>query len=87
MTVERTAGGLAIIASGIHEGDRVVTDGQSRLTPDAPVRIRGASDGGGAGGGRRRRSGAVRRRAPWRRWRRRDGRCRQRQRQAATRGG
>ena len=50
VTVERTAGGLAIIASGIREGDRVVTDGQSRLTPDSPVRIRGAADNGGAGG-------------------------------------
>ena len=58
VVVERTAGGLAIIASGIHEGDRVVVDGQSRLTPDVPVRIRGndASGGGGSGrqgGGRR----------------------------------
>jgi multidrug efflux pump subunit AcrA (membrane-fusion protein) len=52
--VERTAGGLSIIASGIREGDRVVTDGQSRLTPDSPVKLRGANDGtGGPGGGRR----------------------------------
>jgi multidrug efflux pump subunit AcrA (membrane-fusion protein) len=56
--VERTADGLAIIASGIHDGDRVVTEGQSRLTPDAPVRLRGAGDangrgGNGNGGGRR----------------------------------
>ena len=49
VSVERTAGGLAIIASGIREGDRVVTDGQSRLTPDSPVRIRGANDNGGTG--------------------------------------
>ncbi len=60
VTVERTAGGLAIISSGIHEGDRVVLDGQSRLTPDSPVRLRGAVDAaggavnsGGANGGRR----------------------------------
>lgn len=62
VVVERTAGGLAVIASGVHEGDRVVTEGQSRLTPDAPVRLRGASDAnsrggngnaGGNGGGRR----------------------------------
>jgi membrane fusion protein, multidrug efflux system len=57
VTVERTAGGLAIISSGIREGDRVVTDGQSRLTPDAPVRLRGAADSGdrrgGGGSGRR----------------------------------
>jgi multidrug efflux system membrane fusion protein len=56
--VERTAGGLAIISSGIHDGDRVVTEGQSRLTPDAPVRLRGAADangrsGNGNGGGRK----------------------------------
>ena len=49
ITVERTAGGLAIITSGVHEGDRVVTEGQSRLTPDAPIRLRGASDSGGGG--------------------------------------
>jgi len=58
VVVERTAGGLAIIANGLREGDRVVTDGQSRLTPDSPVRIRGANDsGGGMGGGRRGRGG------------------------------
>ncbi|HXT17665.1 MAG TPA: efflux RND transporter periplasmic adaptor subunit [Gemmatimonadaceae bacterium] len=52
--VERVSGGLAIVSTGIQEGDRVVTDGQSRLTPDSPVRIRGASDnGGGRRGGRR----------------------------------
>ena len=48
VSVERMAGGLAIISSGVREGDRVVIDGQSRLTPDAPVRLRGA-DGGAAG--------------------------------------
>jgi multidrug efflux pump subunit AcrA (membrane-fusion protein) len=65
VVVERQESGLAIIASGIREGDRVVTDGQSRLTPDAPVRIRGATDLGGGGngagrgrGGRGRRGGA-----------------------------
>ncbi len=58
VVVERYAGGLAIISSGVHEGDRVVTDGQARLTPDAPVRLRGADSGGdgrrggGGGGGR-----------------------------------
>lgn len=40
VTVERTADGLAVISSGIRAGDRVVIDGQSRLTPDAPVNIR-----------------------------------------------
>ncbi|HEX8963428.1 MAG TPA: efflux RND transporter periplasmic adaptor subunit, partial [Rhodocyclaceae bacterium] len=47
VVVERTAGGLAIVATGLREGDRVVIDGQSRLTPDSPVRIRGANDAGG----------------------------------------
>ena len=51
VVVERTSGGLAIISSGIRDGDRVVIEGQSRLTPDAPVRIRGANDAGGFGGG------------------------------------
>jgi multidrug efflux system membrane fusion protein len=52
--VERTAGGLAIIANGLREGDRVVIDGQSRLTPDAPVRVRGPNDTGAGGQGPRR---------------------------------
>lgn len=52
--VERTAGGLAIISSGVRDGDRVVIEGQSRLTPDAAVRIRGANDASGfTGGGRK----------------------------------
>ncbi|MDB4873973.1 MAG: efflux transporter, family, subunit [Gemmatimonadetes bacterium] len=55
VTVERTAGNLSIIATGIHEGDRVVLDGQSRLVPDAPVKLRSATDAGGGGGGAGRR--------------------------------
>jgi multidrug efflux system membrane fusion protein len=51
--VERNAGGLSVIANGLHQGERVVTDGQSRLTPDSPVRLRGANDGGGGNGMRR----------------------------------
>jgi len=54
VVVERTAGGLAIIANGLREGDRVVIDGQSRLTPDAPVRVRGPNDTGAGGQGPRR---------------------------------
>jgi multidrug efflux system membrane fusion protein len=61
VVVERMESGLAVVASGIRDGDRVVTDGQSRLTPDAPVRIRGANDlGGGGASGRRGRGGAGR---------------------------
>ncbi|HTS87475.1 MAG TPA: efflux RND transporter periplasmic adaptor subunit [Gemmatimonadales bacterium] len=40
VTVERTAGGVAIIASGLAEGDRVVTDGQSRLAPGVKVTLK-----------------------------------------------
>jgi len=43
VTVERTTNGIAVISSGLKPGDRVVTDGQSRLTPDAPVTIRAAN--------------------------------------------
>ena len=59
VVVERTAGGLAIIAGGVREGERVVVDGQSRLTPDVAVRLRTGNDAGGgrAGGGRRGRRG------------------------------
>jgi multidrug efflux system membrane fusion protein len=37
VTVARTAGPDAIISSGLHAGDTVVTDGQLRLTPGAHV--------------------------------------------------
>ena len=53
VTVERTAGGIAIVASGLADGARVVTDGQSRLTPGSRVLIRSPNDsaGGGAAAG------------------------------------
>jgi len=35
--VERTANGLAVISAGLKDGERVVTAGQSRLTPGAKV--------------------------------------------------
>jgi len=54
ITVERVADGLAIVSTGLRDGDRVVTEGQSRLTPDVPVRL-GAGDGGGPAGGNGRR--------------------------------
>ena len=59
VTVERTAGALTIIASGLRNGEQVVTDGQSRLTPNSRVIVTTPSGGGGrggaggAGGGRR----------------------------------
>jgi membrane fusion protein, multidrug efflux system len=37
--VDRTVGGLAIIADGVRPGDSVVTDGQLRLSPGAAVKI------------------------------------------------
>jgi multidrug efflux system membrane fusion protein len=51
ITVERTAGNLTIVASGLREGTTVVTEGQSRLTPNAKVSIT-TPQGAGAGGGR-----------------------------------
>lgn len=46
VAVERTAGDVAVVASGLTEGERVVTDGQSRLTPGAKVTIVGAQRAG-----------------------------------------
>jgi len=50
VVVERTAGDIMIIASGLRAGEQVVTDGQSRLTPNSKVSI---SSPNGSGGGRR----------------------------------
>lgn len=64
VAIERTAGGIAIVASGLADGERVVTDGQSRLAPGAKVMVRSPNDslGGAAAGtmgghGGRRRKG------------------------------
>lgn len=43
VTIDRTSGDLDVIASGVKEGDVVVTDGQSRLTPNAKVTMRAAA--------------------------------------------
>jgi multidrug efflux system membrane fusion protein len=40
--VSRTVDSLAVIASGLKEGERVVVDGQSRLIPGSKVTIKGA---------------------------------------------
>jgi multidrug efflux system membrane fusion protein len=40
--VSRTVDSLAVIASGLKEGERVVVDGQSRLIPGSKVIIKGA---------------------------------------------
>lgn len=34
-----TGGGLAVLASGVEEGELVVTEGQMRLAPDMPVKV------------------------------------------------
>lgn len=55
VVVERTAGSMSLIASGLRGGEQVVTDGQSRLTPNAKVSVmtpQGAPGGRGGRGGR-----------------------------------
>jgi multidrug efflux system membrane fusion protein len=62
VAIERTQDDAAIVASGLAAGDRVVTDGQLRLSPGAKVQLRSAGAGApkdevagakatGAGGG------------------------------------
>ena len=46
VTVERTAGDEAVIATGLEAGETVVTDGQLRLYPGAPVAIKPAVGAG-----------------------------------------
>ncbi|HEX8724446.1 MAG TPA: efflux RND transporter periplasmic adaptor subunit [Gemmatimonadaceae bacterium] len=48
VVVERTADGLAVISAGVNDGDRVVTEGQSRLTPGAVASLRTGSTGSAA---------------------------------------
>jgi multidrug efflux system membrane fusion protein len=43
VVVERTASDIAVISSGVSEGERVVTVGQARLTPGARVSIASAA--------------------------------------------
>ena len=50
MTVARTQGNETVIAKGLQAGEKVVTDGQPRLTQGAKIEIRTA--GGPGGGGR-----------------------------------
>jgi multidrug efflux system membrane fusion protein len=62
VSVERTAGSLMVIAGGLRSGERVVTDGQSRLTPNAKVVIntpQGVPAGGRQRGGGAGRTGAA----------------------------
>jgi multidrug efflux system membrane fusion protein len=48
--VARTVDSIAVIATGVREGERVVVDGQSRLLPGAKVAIKGAPGPPGAPG-------------------------------------
>jgi multidrug efflux pump subunit AcrA (membrane-fusion protein) len=41
IVVSRMADTLAVISKGLSEGERVVTDGQSRLTQGAKVSVKG----------------------------------------------
>jgi multidrug efflux system membrane fusion protein len=45
VAIERTQDDAAIVASGLAAGDRVVTDGQLRLSPGAKVQLRSAGAG------------------------------------------
>jgi multidrug efflux system membrane fusion protein len=58
VSVERTAGSMMVIAGGLRAGERVVSDGQSRLTPNAKVVIN--TPQGAPAGGRQRGGGAGR---------------------------
>jgi multidrug efflux system membrane fusion protein len=42
--IERSAGTYAVVAQGVRAGDQVVTDGQLRLTPGAPVEVKGGAE-------------------------------------------
>jgi multidrug efflux system membrane fusion protein len=42
VTIDRSVGDQTVVASGVKAGDRVVTDGQMRLTPGAKVEIQKA---------------------------------------------
>src|SRR6185436_3989359 len=55
VTVARTQGNETVIAKGLQVGEKVVTDGQPRLTQGAKIEIRtaGGPGGGGPGGGGR----------------------------------
>ena len=54
VVLERTAGTVAVIGRGLREGEKVVAEGQSRLTPGAKVTQAGADTGrAGAAAGRR----------------------------------
>ncbi len=62
VSVERVAGNITVIASGLTAGERVVTDGQSRLTPGAKVSILSSAAAVASPASSAARSGASRKR-------------------------
>jgi multidrug efflux system membrane fusion protein len=50
VTVERTAGALALIAAGVKTGETIVTDGQARLASGSRVIVKNAGGGAVLGG-------------------------------------
>src|SRR6185295_17952590 len=53
ITVERTQGAETVVAKGLQPGEKVVIDGQPRLTPGAKVEVRAPAAPGEGGPGRR----------------------------------
>jgi len=53
ITVARTQGNETVVANGLARGERVVIDGQPRLTPGAKVEVRAPSAPGEGGPGKR----------------------------------
>jgi multidrug efflux system membrane fusion protein len=53
ITVERTQGNETVVAKGLSRGERVVIDGQPRLTPGAKVEVRAPAAPGEGGPGKR----------------------------------
>jgi membrane fusion protein, multidrug efflux system len=53
ITVERTQGNETVVAKGLSSGERVVIDGQPRLTPGAKVEVRAPAAPGEGGAGKR----------------------------------
>jgi multidrug efflux system membrane fusion protein len=49
LTVERIEDGTAIIASGLHSGEKVITEGHYRVQPGGKLKIPDASTGPDSG--------------------------------------
>jgi multidrug efflux system membrane fusion protein len=53
IAVDRTQGNETVVGKGLEPGEKVVIDGQPRLTPGAKVEVRAPGAGGEGGAGRR----------------------------------